>query len=374
MSIDAAHAAARPATQTRLHLSGPVLVLLTGTLSILIILALLAGFAWRDRLATVKEARLLTANLTRLLTEHAARLFETSDFVLRQAIDLAGPADAPIPDSREAWDALVRLSRATPYIASIWFGDDNGRVVLSTRSFPPPPLRAADRDEFQALKNGRDDLFIGSLNDNRFADERLIILSRRLSSPPGTFRGFATIAINPDYLRTFYRGIQIGYDPVVVLATSDLSVLLRQPPLPDAELARLPLWRFLPDRFAAGTAGSFTGTSPLDGVERIVAYQRIPDRDVVVMVSMPTAEVDAHWQSQLWEYSYYGMAALGAIVLLTWLALQRARREEAARRALREANALLERRVEERTAELQRALADKDLLFHEVHHRIKNNL
>jgi two-component system, sensor histidine kinase PdtaS len=45
-----------------------------------------------------------------------------------------------------------------------------------------------------------------------------------------------------------------------------------------------------------------------------------------------------------------------------------------ARAELERLNVELERRVAERTAALERALADKDTLFQEVHHRVRNNL
>ena len=45
-----------------------------------------------------------------------------------------------------------------------------------------------------------------------------------------------------------------------------------------------------------------------------------------------------------------------------------------AKEELRKLNAELESRVTERTVELTHALADKDVLFQEVHHRVRNNL
>ena len=62
------------------------------------------------------------------------------------------------------------------------------------------------------------------------------------------------------------------------------------------------------------------------------------------------------------------------MTLLTGIAIQRAAREDRFRLALLDSRSLLESRVEERTRALREALGQKDTLFHELNHRVKNNL
>ena len=129
----------------RLRLSSPRMIAVVGTLSVLIILLLFGAFAWRDRAQTFREAEVLTDDLAAVLAEHADRMFEMGDFVIGEAVRLAGPPDAPIPDDAATQRELLRLAELAPYVVSVWLGDAEGNAVLTSRRYPTPRLNAADR-------------------------------------------------------------------------------------------------------------------------------------------------------------------------------------------------------------------------------------
>jgi hypothetical protein len=259
---------------TRSAFSGRTLVLLWGGMSILVAAVLFGVFAWRDRVQTFEEARLRTINMTELLAEHARRLFETGELVLGQTIRLAGPPDQPIPSSREAWEDLVQIKATVPYVISIWLGDSEGDAILTTREFPAPALNAADRDYYRVPRDNPDALYIGLTSDNRYANVTLINMSRRLESPPDGFRGFAQVSLSPDYIRTLYEQLGIGYDAIIWMMRGDMTPLLRAPAI-DHELMQSAL---LSDNFGqirGRRAGTLQAISPIAQTERLLAFRRV---------------------------------------------------------------------------------------------------
>jgi two-component sensor histidine kinase len=359
-------------------------VALLGGGMVLVAVALFGGLAYVRWQETVAEAEQLTANLADLLAEHGGRVFDASNLVADQAIALTydrGWSD--VAESREAFEHLRRVSRgAVDYIAAVWLADDAGMPRLTTRAFPAPALSVADREHFQVQRAADAGPFVSRLLQSRVTDEANIVMSRRIEGERGDFRGVALVVIDPGYFHAFYRSIRVLYPLAVDVFRSDLAVIIHHPEIARAEALSLTKWPGRSERFALGESGTiYHARSSLDDEDRLESYQRIKGFPFYVGVSVPRTAIFARWLDGTLQQGIFAGTALAGLLLLVAVAISRTRREEIARGELEALNQTLEERVRERTSEVERSaeglrrlLAEKDVLFREVHHRVKNNL
>ena len=350
---------------------------------ILVALALFGGLAYGRWHATVNEAEQLTENLAELLAGHAGRVFDASNLVADQAIMLARDRDwNELAQSREAYRHLLRIGSGFEYIAAVWLVDEAGTPRLATRSFPAPAVSVADREHFQLQRAGDVGPFISRLLQSRVRSETNIVMSRRIDNERGEFRGVALVVIDPAYFQAFYQSIKGPYPIAVDLFRSDLAVVIHHPEIATADALQLTKWPDRAARLTLGESGTIYRARPaLDGEERLESYQRIKGFSFYVAVSVPRSAIFDRWLQGTLQQGIFAGTALAGLLLLVAVAITRTRREELARRELEILNQTLEERVRERTSEVERSaeglrrlLAEKDVLFREVHHRVKNNL
>lgn len=340
----------------------------------------LSSMRWQSH---EQEARQLTADHAAMLAEHAGRVLDVSDLIASQASSLIrGVTWEEIAESDEAFRELQELSRGISYIAATVLVDETGVSRLSSLDLPTTPINVADHAFFKHLRDGGVAVSIGTIIRGRGRERRAIVLARRVASSAGDFRGAALVMIDPSYFQRFYGSVRAIYPFAIDLFRTDGAVIVHFPEQPAPETGQTGKWpgtAFPSDLGESGTVDR--ARSALDSIERVESYRRVGTSPVYVSVGVARSAVRERWLDETLVNGAFALVALAALLLLVAFAATRAQQEERARAELEASKGTLEHRVRERTAEveraasgLQRLLAEKDALFREVHHRVKNNL
>lgn len=344
----------------------------TGLTSLLLVLASVIVMTVHERHRLATQAERETRTLSFFLADHASRLFEAADFALRQAdrrVELMRWDE--IAGARPLWGELSSLVDELPYIYALFLTDGSGRLRLTTAEFPPPATNSADRDWFVAQLEPNEALYVGHLLVGRVSHKPTFVLSRRLATPNGGFRGVVAASAELDYFGSFWSRAESRFAPNVTLfRADDLDVLAQHPPASDRT-------DFLPAQFATlddviaanpqfATMRIDAGDAP-DGQSRILSYRKVGSFPLYLSVSVRQDAIDAVWWSEVLPFLLFGAAAVLALAGLASFAFRQARRDAQSR-------TMLAHIVEERTAALSAATSQLQTLLDELNHRVKNNL
>lgn len=331
---------------------------------------------WKDRIA---DAEKLTVNMSDVLSEHAGRVLDAADLIATH-VARSTPADWNDDAAwRHAFSMVEPLAGTFSYISAVWIFDAAGRARLSNREAFAPP----DRIEVDALQRQDGAVpgpFVGRLRGEMPGTQPPLVLSRRIEAPSGTLRGLVAVVIDEGYLHAFYRSLQPEYPVAIDLFDVDRRIVLHFPELPSTEAAHRTKWPERPSDMPLGESGILYRVAGTDGL-RLESYERVSHFPLYVGVSTSWDVIFRRWLEETLRDALVALAALAGLLLLVAIAMSRAKREEDARSELEALAGTLEQRVGERTEELERSaarlqalLAEKDVLFREVHHRVKNNL
>jgi two-component sensor histidine kinase len=319
-------------------------------------LAIVSFAAWTvslDRqLVRAAAERELTAAAV-LSAEHAAGVLSAADQLLRRAEErLAGrPADE-LRRSEADWLALRAMAADLPQVVSLVAADATGTTFLGINRFPTR-TDVSDRDYFEAHRRGAE-RHVGRTIVGRAAGETVFTLSRRVSDPEGRFAGIVLASLDAGLFERVYARSGLNDTASFALVRTDGRVIVRHPMTPevlDLDASARPLVA----RAAEGP-GLYAAASLADGVERLVAYAPVGGFPLVASASVATSEILAEWRRRAAAAAALVAAALAAGGLL------HARLRGGMVREIRG------------RAELEEALAARDALMGELHHRVKNNL
>ncbi len=308
-----------------------------------------------------------------LLHEHAQRVFEIYDLAMDRVADrIEGLSWEEIHVREPALHRVLnQVASGIEQVGSLFIVDPSGHLAVSAMTMPAPRLDATDRDYFRAHVAQDHGTFIDRAVVSRISGRVIFNVSRRRSNADGSFNGIIALASEQDYWTRFYSTLDSNLAPSVNLVRAEGDTLVR---FPRVEFGRArPSEQFM-QLIQEKDEHYYEVASRADGARRIVGYRKLAHYPVYVVYTVSKDAVLAGWRSEALMIGTAAAGVMAVLLMITFFLRQRMRSEWRLQAALSDANRNLEANVARRTDELLRALAEKEVLLREVHHRVKNNL
>lgn len=326
---------------------------LAATGLILLFLLLFAGLGaflfWQSYRDTYERTEARAASSAQLVATNAEWIVETARQALRRIDAAVGDNLSSVPGA--AVGDLSAAVQSLPGTVKTYVVDANGVTRLSTDP-AVQPIDITDRPYFSELAAGKEE-YISELLVSRLDGAQIFVISRRLERN-GVFQGAAIISIDAIVMAEIWSSLDLEGGSTASLIRDDGRLVARFP-VPDGpqDISGSPLFtEYLP----ASPVGTYEAVSVVDNVTRIVGYRHVEGVPLVAVASLErNASFAAFWRSTWITLLLAAPAAAGLAIVSIWIAQLLAR----------DAN---------RRRELAKALAANQMLFREIHHRVKNNL
>ncbi|CAH2602704.1 EAL domain-containing protein [Rhodovastum atsumiense] len=239
---------------------------------------------------------------------------------------------------------------ALPRVRRLFLVDAAAQVVASSGGWPASAPSLVDRPYFQVLRDDPASQVVFSDPLRSVVDGRWnIYVARRIAAPDGTFLGIVVAALDLAYFEQAFGRLQLGGRSAVALYRQDGMLLVRHP-WPEQRIGTVlgpddPVRRML----AGVEGGTVTRTSPVDGIERLIAARRLQGYPLYLVAGRATAEVLAPSRQEAGRILLGVLALQGAIAAGVLLAARHDRHRRAMRRS----------RAAQAEAEARAALAEQ---------------
>jgi len=298
------------------------------------ILGIVAAFAfnlergYKGRLADAAGA---SQNLAFAVERHAADTIQKTDLVLNRLVDEFSPEHGGVwSNPQRISNYLLRLRLKQPELKSLRVVKADGNVLYSLYTVMEggdavSPLFLGDEAFFIAHRDNPN-LGLTLSGPGTAQSARDLIFSRRLNNPDGSFAGIAAATIGLTYFEAHYATLNPGKNGSLTLLNDKLAILARFPAgdgLRGKSLAGSLLEAHLRKNSGGAT---YSGASPLDGVERINSVRQVGDLPLYVDAGLAKQDVLAEWRRDALIYSA-GLVLLIAAML--FMAYGRPRRRDA---------------------------------------------
>jgi two-component sensor histidine kinase len=315
-----------------------------------LLVAMGALMLWQSYRQASSNAELRALSAAQVISAHVTWLVEANNQLLRRIDDALG--DRPDFTVAAVWAHIDEaIAESTGRVAVLIFGPDGAMRLTNTPGLGVET--AAGREFFIRIRAG-EPFQIGRMEALGPNADKMFLMARRIERN-GQFLGAAAIAVPAALMTEFWRTLDLGPDSAASIVRDDGWIVARHPIPPQSiNIVNSPLFT---EHLAKADAGFYANQrSPADQAARVVGFQRVPGTNLVAVAGISLEAAMADFWARATAALAIGLPVLAALIALSVWVMRLLRRDERTRDALAQ------------------AVEQNQILFREIHHRVKNNL
>jgi signal transduction histidine kinase len=251
----------------------------------------------------IHKAQKEADKLTRVLSTQTASVFSKADYIMRGvAEDLSRKEKLSDWSAKELKSIVADKVINVPEVRNFLLINPDGINLLSERK--GPPVNLSDRDYFYKQKLSQDDVLIFSEPlVSRINNERILVISRRITNQKKEFIGVTAITIPLKYFSDFYAYLELDPGASITLNSADNILYSRFPWAENFVGKTLANQDAIKKLYQEGENVFFSEKkSRIDGVVRLSSSRKIDSYGFFIVVAFSKDLYMSSWKTKLLIY------------------------------------------------------------------------
>ena len=312
----------------------------------LLLFMLTGWWLYQNRFHYEERTEIATRNIAEVLNESIAGLIDAIDITLIAVANEIKREKAYGHADAGNIKAFLELYRSRlPEKTSLSVSNQSGITEYSTGVVVNRDVSVADREYFR--KNSESDqagLVIAGPIKGRTNGTWVLVLSRRINNPDGSFGGVIRASIDVDYFAEIFSALDIGPRGVITFRNSDFENISRYSKFQGT--TRVPIGdktvpKKLGEMIAAGQyIGTYHSPGGPDLIERIVSFHKIRNHDLYIIAGLAVDDYLERWKIDVMQM--FALVAMFALITIFagWLEYRGWKNRNIAARTIEHATAL----------------------------------
>jgi len=312
--------------------AGPIRLLVVGGVLLIAAIALGAALmAGNSRERALRHAGRELENTVLVLARHFDQQLDELEVVQKDLIGYMhanGIATAETYKRRMSTDAVYQMltskMNALSYVGGVNLFDDEGRLINSSVSWPPPAVNIVDRPYFRAFKSDPQspDTIVEPVY-SRITGVWTTVIARKVTGANGEFIGAIGRGIESSNFSKFFATVALAPDASIAMHHRNGTLLARHPHLPELIGRNFRNGPADQQRVFEEQATASRLTSPLDGKDRLLASRALTRFPLVIVAGTTVESVLADWREQIAMLVTVAGASVLAIAVLLFVVVRK---------------------------------------------------